>query len=92
MCKELVKQQLNIVHIDMTKDTPTKLLKDYHLGEEIAEKDLAIFFGELGKCFNNPVKLVAVQWTIQDSDGVQMDYSLKHKDYIEHEEDEDDLN
>jgi len=73
----------------MTK--PTKLLKDYYLGEEISKEEGIEYFGkEIMDCFELPIKLVAITWTIQDKDGTQIDYNLKNKDYIEREDNEDD--
>lgn len=63
-----------------------KTLNQYALGETIAKEDSERYFGkEFMEIFTGDLKLVAVTFTVQDQDGVQMDYKLKHKDYLDEE-------
>lgn len=64
-----------------------KKLIDYNLGEIIDTSDALSYFGkEISELLVGKLKLVGISWTIQDDDETQMDYVLKHKDYIEKKE------
>lgn len=70
----------------MSGEGAMKKLIDYKLGENIEKKDAEAYFGkEFCELFNFPLKLVAVSWTFQDKEKLQVDYQLKHKDFIENE-------
>jgi len=63
-----------------------KTLNQYCLGEEITKEDAINFFGkEIVNFFDFPIHLVGITFTIQDKNETQMDYTLKHKTYIEKE-------
>lgn len=68
-----------------------KTLNNKMLGEEIIKDEAIAYFGEeIGGLFEFPLHLVATSWTVQDKNGAQMDYQLKHKTYIERKDDGDD--
>lgn len=56
-----------------------KSLYDYKLGE-VVERDL------MNSVMESPNKLVAISYTFQSKDGVQMESILKHKDFLEKDE------
>jgi len=59
----------------------TKELTDYKLGE-INEEDM------INGIMEAPNELVCIGYTFQDKNGTQMTVNLKHKDFIEIDEDE----
>lgn len=64
-----------------------KTLNQRHLGEIISREDGERYFGKIFMdIFKGNLELVAVSFTVQDEDGVQMDYTLKHKDFKEMKE------
>lgn len=74
----------------MTDLKPSKTLNQHYLGEEISLDDAKIFFNDqinVTEFFTFPIKLVKITFTIQDSEGTQMDYSLKSKLYEVQEDD-----
>lgn len=59
-----------------------KCIYDLKLGEKADEKML----GSLKDLFEGEVKLVGISYILQDKNGTSMASTLKHKDYIEEEE------
>lgn len=57
-----------------------KKLYDLKLGEEIFDENI------LRGILRSPAKLVKITYTLQDKDGVTLDASLIHKDFIDDEE------
>lgn len=51
---------------------------DKKLGEEVDRKELGI----MEELFTGKIRLLKITYTIQDEEGVTMDSSLIHKDYI----------
>ena len=66
----------------------TKKLNDLNkmkLGDEYVIKDTDDTIAQL---FDGKVRFLKLAYTMQDKNGVQMEISLKHEDYQEHEEDD----
>jgi len=63
-----------------------KTLYDYKIGEIIPEVELKkIIVMDIMK---HPIKLVKIGYTYQDKNGVQMETSLIHNEFIEDDDDE----
>jgi hypothetical protein len=58
------------------------------LGEEVTKEEM----GVLENIFTGKIRLMKITYTVQDEDGVTMDASLIHKDYIHEEDDEEQIN
>lgn len=58
-----------------------KSLYDYKIGE-IYNEDM------MNGLLQAPIKLVKIGYTFQDKDGNQMEQALKHKDFIEDDDEE----
>lgn len=65
-----------------------KFLSDYKLGDIIDDKSFTN--DPIMRILKSPVELVAVGHTLQDKDGTQATITLKHKDFIEDEDESDD--
>jgi len=64
-----------------------KTLNQHHLGEEILKADAERYFGkDFCKLFKFPLKLVGLTFAVKDNNGLQMDYTLKNKSYIDKED------
>lgn len=55
---------------------------DKKLGEEVSKEEL----GDIADIFTGKVRMLKITYTIQDEEGVTMDSSLIHKDYIDENE------
>ena len=62
----------------MRKNEKKKSLYEYKIGEVINE-DL------MDGLLEAPIKLVKIGYIFQDKNGIQMEFALKHEDFIEEE-------
>ncbi len=74
---------------DHLGEIPMKKIDEYEIGQTLEEGTIPADT-PLGRLLKSPMALVAIGYTIQDSEGTQAELKFKDKSFIEEEDENDD--